>query len=53
MHPRMTNFGTNIGGGEARAGGSARLRLDYRTFRLTGDPPSRESSGSTAGAAGF
>jgi len=34
-----TNFGTNIGGGVKLAlAGPLRLRLDYRTFRLSGDP---------------
>lgn len=34
-----TNVGTNIGGGvKIRLAGPLRLRLDYRIFRLQGDP---------------
>ena len=34
-----TNFGTNIGGGaKIRLAGPLRLRLDYRLFRLHGEP---------------
>jgi hypothetical protein len=34
-----THFGTNIGGGaKIRLAGPLRVRLDYRVFRLQGDP---------------
>lgn len=34
-----TSFATNLGGGaKIRLAGPLRLRLDYRLFRLTGDP---------------
>ena len=34
-----TNFGTNVGGGaKIRLAGPLRLRLDYRLFRLHGEP---------------
>lgn len=34
-----TSFGTNLGGGvKLRLAGPLRLRLDYRLFRLNGDP---------------
>jgi hypothetical protein len=36
---RETHFGTNVGGGaKIRLAGPLRLRLDYRLFRLQGEP---------------
>jgi len=36
---RETHFGTNVGGGaKIRLAGPLRLRLDYRVFRLHGEP---------------
>jgi hypothetical protein len=39
LEQQETSYGTNVGGGaKIRLAGPLRLRLDYRVFRLRGDP---------------